>query len=387
MLGLGAYGSDSDNSDTEATPPLPPKKSIITSTKLPEKPKALFPKLNDDEESGPRLNLPTASTYSYTSNNDNKEVEGESTTIQRRDWEIKLAEKEKKKLQKNKKKIAAFGGLSSKVFDKEAEDDEVIQKPINRPIFASQSKSALLSSLPPPKAIPSSQPQTSALSFMPSTIKVKPVSKPTPASSHISKPAKPDSDEEEDSSNFNDFLGLNSVQKKDLFNIRTVPKPELNISSLFLVDEPIGPARPAPIVMEDSSSSCISQQPPTKLKRIDDDAAKKLVYKHEVEQWGASNIFANDAVSGMVDVSVDKQIGPNVHQTLLKNIDHRSLASYAAGKELRQPGKKGPTEKLAKMKHQITHLASIAVARDDELKEQWAASRESKQASKRKYGF
>uniref|UniRef100_A0A914YE35 Mitotic checkpoint regulator, MAD2B-interacting-domain-containing protein n=1 Tax=Panagrolaimus superbus TaxID=310955 RepID=A0A914YE35_9BILA len=393
MLGLGAYGSDSDNSDTEVAS-SPSKKPNITTTKLSEIPKLSFPKIDDDDESEPRLNLPTASTYSFTSiNNDNDANEGESTTqIQRRDWEIKLVEKEKKKLQKNKKKIAAFGGLSSKVFEKEADDDDVIQKPTNRPIFANQSKSALLSSLPPPKTVQKSKPQTSALSFMPSTIKIKPVSKPTAsaASSHIVKAKKPDYDEEEEgySNNFNDFLGLSSVQKKDLLDIRSIPRPEINISNMFLVDEPIGPARPVPMDVEESTSSS-SQQPPTKLKRIDDDAAKKLVYKHEVEHWGASNIFANDAVSGMIDVSVDKQLGPNVHQTLLKNMDHRTLASYAAGKELRQQtgGKKEPAQKLAKMKHQITHLASMAVARDDELKAQWAASRESKAASKRKYGF
>ena len=49
-----------------------------------------------------------------------------SATIQRREWEIQLVEEEKKKLQKNKKKISAFGGLSSKVFEKD-EDDDVVQ--------------------------------------------------------------------------------------------------------------------------------------------------------------------------------------------------------------------------------------------------------------------
>uniref|UniRef100_A0AC34FXU9 Uncharacterized protein n=1 Tax=Panagrolaimus sp. ES5 TaxID=591445 RepID=A0AC34FXU9_9BILA len=46
MLGLGAYGSDSDNSDTEVSP----KKVAVTSTtKLLEKTKAPIPKFDDEE--------------------------------------------------------------------------------------------------------------------------------------------------------------------------------------------------------------------------------------------------------------------------------------------------------------------------------------------------
>ena len=346
-----------------------------------------------------------------------------SATIQRREWEIQLVEEEKKKLQNNKKKISAFGGLSSKVFEKDEDDDvvqvsfnssydflysyPVFQKPISKPIFATQSTSALLASLPPPKAAQTSKPQTSTLSFLPSTVKIKPVTKPAAAPP---KPVKPESDDEGDSNTMNDFLGLGSLQKNELMDIRKLPRPEIAVTNMFVVDEPIGPARPPPMTTEVSYFLLIrsiliasmfvcflfidfhifqepTSQPSTSgLKTINDEAAKKLIYKHEIEQWGASNIFANDSVGGMIDVNADTIIGPNVRQTLLKNIDHRSLASFASGKQNRQ-GPKGPTDKLAKMKHQITHLASIAVAREDELKEQWAASRESKSASKRKYGF
>ena len=50
-------------------------------------------------------------------------------------------------------------------------------------------------------------------------------------------------------------------------------------------------------------------------------------------------------------------LGPNVRENLLKNLNNKSLARVATGPLPKT--KKDPKQKLSKMKHQITHLATV----------------------------
>lgn len=80
-----------------------------------------------------------------------------------------------------------------------------------------------------------------------------------------------------------------------------------------------------------------------------------------------------------------KELGPNVRETLLKNLNNKAMAHASA---LSLPSvKKGPQDKLAKQKHQITHLAQLAIAREEELREKWADDKHKRVSTAKKYGF
>ena len=63
------------------------------------------------------MNLPKASSVDNQINANNDKEDELDTTVLRKDWEIKLAEKEKKEFKKTKKRIDAFGGLSKAVLN------------------------------------------------------------------------------------------------------------------------------------------------------------------------------------------------------------------------------------------------------------------------------
>ncbi|KAE9552863.1 hypothetical protein FO519_003928 [Halicephalobus sp. NKZ332] len=376
MNRLAAYGSDSEESDSEVSPVVvqtaAPRPQPLRTIPLPAKVVVPPPKEISEE---PSLNLPAASSVDVGVRINADKEEDLDTTVLRKDWEIKLAEKEKKEFKKGKRKIDAFGGLSKTALNAAENVSDFPQKPVEKAPTASSSKSSLLSMLPPPKMSVFEKEKTSVLSFKPSS--VKPVQKPEPKRRKL---------EEEDplpsSSSDNDFFGLGSVAKKDLLDARKIPRSEVTLPSMFVVDEDIGPARPQPVQQD------VNIQPSSdpKLKAISNEEARNLIYRQEVEQWGSSTVFANDAVMNIVDVNVDREIGSNVKETLLRNLDYRNAASFAVGRP-EKPTAKTEGQKLAKMKHQITHLAGIAVAREEQLKEQWAQNKAAKVASKQKYGF
>uniref|UniRef100_A0A7E4VNW4 Proline-rich protein PRCC n=1 Tax=Panagrellus redivivus TaxID=6233 RepID=A0A7E4VNW4_PANRE len=382
MLGLSAYGSDSD-SDAE-TPSVPVVKTVPKEVVPPPKPAPAPVKIDEDEsETTPKLNLPKAAaikSFQYAEEDDIEEF-----IKTKRDAEKKLAAEVRPK-SKGKKKIDAFGGLSNRAFQDD-DDGYVAQKPTIKEVAPTSSsfKSSLLSSLPPPKSSSISKPATSTTAFLPSAVRSKaPVPPKMPKT-----PALPTFDDEEDeipgpSTDDNDLFGLGSVKKQGLIDPSKLQKTDA-APALFLMDEDIGPARPVPVAVQQEP-----QQSDANIKHLTDDDAKKLVYRYELQHTGASNIIANDCVSGMVDVNVDNTLGPNIRENLLKNLDHRKMATvFPANSEgkVDPKAKKGPANKLAKMKNQVTHLAGIAVAREEELQEQWAKNRETKTAAKRKYGF
>jgi len=149
------------------------------------------------------------------------------------------------------------------------------------------------------------------------------------------------------------------------------------------VDDPfVGPSRPfsKPEHIVDEA-----QLAGNKLKTISDEMASKIIYERDLAGFGISEMAASRIAENIVDVSVDNTLGPNVRETLLKNLNTRVMAQVATG-PLPQV-KRDPKDKLAKRKHQITHLAALAVAREEELQDKWAESKARKKASSQKYGF
>jgi len=377
MNRLAAYGSDSDESDSEGNnlvvKTAAPRPQPVRTVPLPAKVTVPPPK---EIVSEPSLNLPKASSIDNQINANNDKEDELDTTVLRKDWEIKLAEKEKKEFKKTKKRIDAFGGLSKAVLNSNENPDEFPQKPVEKPTPASNSKSSLLSMLPPPKMGAAEKAKTSVLSFTPSA--VKPTQKPEAKKRKL----EPEEEPTPSSSSYNDFFGLESVEKKDLLDARKIPRSEVNIPNMFVLDEDVGPAKPQPAQQQYSEDAESNPH----LKSISNEEARRLIYKQEVEQWGSSTVFANDAVMNIVDVNVDREIGPNIKETLLRNLDYKNTAAFAVGRP-QKPVAKSEGQKLAKMKHQITHLAGLAVAREEQLKEQWAQNKAAKVASKQKYGF
>jgi len=119
-------------------------------------------------------------------------------------------------------------------------------------------------------------------------------------------------------------------------------------------------------------------------KIISDKQAKQLIYKNEMAPFGLSPMAAAHVLDNMIDVNVDQVIGPNVRENILKSLNTKVMAQTAMGP---LPQVKDEKSRLSKQKHQITHLAGIAVAREEQLQEQWAESRAKKKQSAKKYGF
>ncbi|VDP17125.1 unnamed protein product [Onchocerca flexuosa] len=120
---------------------------------------------------------------------------------------------------------------------------------------------------------------------------------------------------------------------------------------------------------------------------IDDNQALCMIYSRDVAHLGGTVSNAAKAVENMVDVSVDKVLGPNIHATLLKNLHNKSLAEATLSHLANIPKNKEAVSMVARRKHQITYLASVAVAREEQLAEQWSVNRHNKRTSARKYGF
>ncbi|CAK5076427.1 unnamed protein product [Meloidogyne enterolobii] len=144
----------------------------------------------------------------------------------------------------------------------------------------------------------------------------------------------------------------------------------------------------------DTSISCLSdEKTPSVLRSITDQEASRLIFERELVPNGVYNsAIADEAISGMIDVSVDAALGPNIRENLLRNLNTKQMAQMACGPlpKLPQGGDKTAKtmpERLAKRKHQITHLAQVAISREEQLQEKWAEGRQQKKMSRQKYGF
>ncbi|VDM45917.1 unnamed protein product [Toxocara canis] len=187
----------------------------------------------------------------------------------------------------------------------------------------------------------------------------------------------------------NDFFGLRSTSE--------VPQPPIDhVLPTVMSDISYGPTRP-PIRLNqdpafDYTNASVEILPskaegPSTSGIIDNVEAQRMIYSHDVATWGGTEASAAAAVDSIVDVSVDQALGPNVQANLLKNLHNKSLAEATLSHLAAVPKAKKPADMIARRKHQITYLATVAVAREEQLAEQWSQNRHMKRVSAQKYGF
>ncbi|KAI1726646.1 mitotic checkpoint regulator, MAD2B-interacting domain-containing protein [Ditylenchus destructor] len=214
-----------------------------------------------------------------------------------------------------------------------------------------------------------------------------------PSTSQIAAPAKKpiqslvnygssgsDSEEAEQSDSETDFFGIKAAKQQKL-------DIEAPASYEVLQDVEFGPA-PPPNRTNNFDYPIIDDQDnvqPTSSRVISDETAQRLIYEKELAPFGISSITAREAVDNIIDVSVDKALGPNIQGNILKSMNTKVVAQIAVGPLPKV--KRDPKDKMAKRKHQITHLAGLAVAREEQLQEKWAENRMKKKQSSQKYGF
>ncbi|CAG9539066.1 unnamed protein product [Cercopithifilaria johnstoni] len=338
--------------------------------------------------------------------------------VKRKDWELKLAKKAERKRKRcrtlhtnsdsenhhssknladnriNAKKmvvIQAFSGLKGLVGDgKQRESD---MQPSHS--MAASSSTNLLAVLPEPKnaskiarksnLFMSNRKHSTGNAKMPGIPTVGEISKETKFAEEFDDA----SDEDHDST---DFFGLKAVDDPPVVsNITTVSNISRNkkLEQAELTDDvKVENNIPAFVSHPEVTAECYDTSTSTTLPgAIDDNQALCMIYSQDVAHLGGTVSNAAKAVENMVDVSVDKVLGPNVHATLLKSLHNKSLAEATLSHLANIPKSKDTVNMLARRKHQITYLASIAVAREEQLAEQWSVNRHNKRTSARKYGF
>ncbi|KAI6224609.1 hypothetical protein M3Y95_00770900 [Aphelenchoides besseyi] len=380
MDGLVGYGSSSSDEEMETTPNVETKgptkvASLLQRLPLPNKTKQTAGQKRKLPLSTPSASTPAASAESV---------------IEQRDWEKKLAEEVAKEKPKEKKRIFAFGSLTQRtkpIIDDAMEEEEEETAPSAQPSTDHlDSTSALLRMLPPPRSLGTSKgvitKPKAVSSLVPHSVSQKAAasrsidnSEPAPK---VVEAVDSDSDDETGTLDFFGFTSSKIEPQAASSGSSTVPyfAPQARIYA-----EAPGPARPQPV----ESSNETELMGAVLAKKINDERAQRMIYDKELAPWGQSDAKARDAVMNIRDVSVDDQLGPNVQQTLLRNLNNRAMAQLATGSM--PNAKKTPQDKMAKQKHQITHLARVAVAREEQLLDQWANSKQKKKEAAKRYGF
>ncbi|CAI4225927.1 unnamed protein product [Auanema sp. JU1783] len=399
MSALVAYGSDSDSDNEE-----------VSQTKTLNVPVGFFDDVQPDQSSGIH---------------DDEEVELEDI-VKPKDWERKLAKKNKKELEKlsgkekkkdkehkkskkekhdkdkkkkegkekkakkeknelvnviqkkkEKAKISAFGAL--KAFadeDSDKEDKSISVEP--KLSIPTKNPSGLLSMLPKPKvnqkATLSNLNAPVSASLIPSSVRQKnDVKMVEPTLKR--KVEEDDSDDDEAI----DFFGLSSQPEPKIFKT-DVDVPLVGSSGL---DSNIGPARPTvnDQVPDDEEYPEYDDVGPSKV--ISNEQAVKLLSRDETIQFMERRSLT-DIASNLLEVRVDDALGPNVKQNLLKSITKKAIVKDTMAP---LPKAKGPVDPNARKKNQITYLANLAVDREEALQEQWSESKQMKRMTRQKYGF
>ncbi|KAL7074515.1 hypothetical protein ACQ4LE_006325 [Meloidogyne hapla] len=193
-----------------------------------------------------------------------------------------------------------------------------------------------------------------------------------------------------------DFFGLRNPSEPISKEIRLEGESYdvINEPQIFFEEVAPGPSRLSNNELtNDTSTSRLDETAPNVLRSITDQEASRLIFERELVPNGVYNsAIADQAISGMIDVSVDAALGPNIRENLLRNLNTKQMAQIACGPLPKLPqgdAKTGKTvpERLAKRKHQITHLAQVAISREEQLQEKWAEGRQQKKMSRQKYGF
>lgn len=278
---------------------------------------------------------------------------------------------------KKKIVIAAFDGLKELPVDTNQEDSDMHMNLRTAP----SSSSGLLSMLPHPREDSKSSRSTNI--FLPSNLhsaknatKTE-FEKANEVRTETQGETDSDSDDDYDSS---DFFGLKASSETPQAPI--VPS---------ISDVPYGPTKPpghGQVERRDDVAVEVSTSATAHTSGIiDDSEALHMIYSRDVEHHGGNVLNAAEAVENMVDVCVDQALGPNVQATLLKNLHNKSLAEASLSHLANLPKSKDAVNTVARRKHQITYLANVAVAREEQLAEQWSQNRHNKRMSAQRYGF
>ncbi|KAK0427891.1 hypothetical protein QR680_010479 [Steinernema hermaphroditum] len=410
MNSLVAYGSNSDSSDDEGGD------NCIVGQLVNQKPKQTEEKagiessslLTEDDfdavESGGNqdaadslLGTLPAMTEALNAGNITTETGLEDFVTETKPWEVKLREKAEAKRQKliakrdknsptakkskGKVKIPAF---AVKPVDEYDEEDDVTEMPTQEKKSIpghgnSSSLSGLLSVLPAPKKSVKGKASNSQMfdfTMRPRTVPkkaevVQPSNLP-PTTTSIHTEQESDSDDELPS----DFFGLSADPKR--------AKLDASASAEAATDFKIKEEEPE----RASSSGTSSRTRPANARDITDEKAFDLIYRNEMQPWGVSDRNAAEAVGNMVEVNMNaRNEDIDVRATLLRNLNNRGVAEMAATITSTGPKPKATRDVNSKRKHQITYLAELAVARDEQLREQWSQNRQTKRLTKQKYGF
>ncbi|KAI6211959.1 hypothetical protein M3Y96_00489700 [Aphelenchoides besseyi] len=379
MDGLVGYGSSSSDEEIESTPNVKANGPTNISSLL----QRLPPPNKTKQTAGQKRKLPPSTPEAST-----------EVPIEPRDWEKELAEEISKQKPKEKKRIFAFGSLAQRtkpIADDAMDEEEEETAPSAQSLTDhSDSSSALLRMLPPPRNSGTSNgvitKPKAVSSLVPHSVSQKTAASRSTDSTtgnltlapKVVETVESDSDDETGAPDFFGFTSSKIEPQAVSSGSSSIPyfAPHARIYA-----EAPGPARPRPVESSDDSELMGA----VLAKKIDDERAQRMIYDKELAPWGQSDAKARDAVMNIRDVSVDDQLGPDVQQTLLRNLNNRAMAQLATGSM--PNAKKTPQDKLAKQKHQITHLARVAVAREEQLLEQWANSKQKKKEAAKRYGF
>lgn len=346
--------------------------------------------------------------------------------VKPKEWEVKLAEKARRKLEKKALKkaqkeerkkekklakkamkvekipkigggiqkakgkviISAFGALAGITGENSSDDSD------NEGAAVATVKPKLgnsfLSNLPAPKGRDNRSDGANVFdkSMVPHSVSKK----ATPAAAPVFKPApapKLPDDSDDDDDGPTDFFGFSSAPTRKESEIPSeIPYMTMNSSM-----DVVGPSRPDegmdPRQMYEmpEEEEDVQEGPSASNawlhRKINDEQAHKLLmrFSHDIGQEERRSI--NEMANSIVDVNVDDALGPDVKTNIIKNLGHRAFVE-ATSAPLPQVQTQG---QMSRRKHQITYLASLAVSREEQLKDQWADQKQSKRMARQKYGF
>ncbi|WKY08289.1 hypothetical protein Q1695_007642 [Nippostrongylus brasiliensis] len=422
MMGLVDYGSNSD-SEPDYTPedivaPIPEVAPDVAPPTASSKkgPEDSYFGADDIFEGSNSLNLP--SVIEPASSVTIREDDVLEEMVKPKEWEIKMAEKERRRLEKKAKKkekkekrkkekaskkvipngdakavkgkakIAAFGALSAIAGQSSDESDDEKAK---QPALPSKTKgSGLLAMLPDPKSGRAKGDLGGAKKsgiMLPPSLRNKNVAgtASAKASSGTTQAVKRSaaSDDSDDDELPTDFFGLSSAPEPKVPRVGDVP------AMIGGVADVVGPLRPERQEIDDDEMYGYPEVGPSTSQPtqgiITDEEAHRLIMKHEIMPGGPmDNRSFNTVAADIVDIRVDDALGPDVKATLLKNLH---VAARAKDAMAPLPKSKNPADVTSKRKHQITYLANLAVAREEALQQQWAESKQMRRMGRQKYGF
>ncbi|CAL2040828.1 unnamed protein product [Caenorhabditis brenneri] len=353
--------------------------------------------------------------------------------VKPKSWEIKLAEKARRKLekkalkkaqkletkkerkamkeakkankiakigngiQKDKKKIviSALGALGSIAAEHSSDESDYDEKEEPKEFNKRKTQHGLLSNLPAPKGRDNRSGGTDSFAslLIPHSVATKTTiatSVPSVVKSTLVAKTAEESDDDDDEPT--DFFG---------FSLAPTPKVEKAASDIPFMAmnssmDIVGPSRPneedeidpsqmyqIPEDEEGQQSQGPSSSEAWLHRKITDEQAHKLLMRFSHDIGSEERRSINEMANSIVDVNVDDALGPDVKTNIIKNLGHRAFVE-ATSAPIPQVQTQGQT---SRRKHQITYLASLAVAREEQLKDQWAEQKQSKRMARQKYGF